>query len=85
MALCVTLLADGTLQPTGEPVEACAGYVMQSASEHAAGDLWAQLLAVPSPEIGGTWLVGSFGFVLVMNVVGSMTGAVVKAISSDRD
>lgn len=50
MALCVTLTAEGTLIPTGQPVTECAGYVLVSASEHGVYEVVQQALAMPSPE-----------------------------------
>ncbi|HEY0491076.1 MAG TPA: hypothetical protein VGD30_16310 [Telluria sp.] len=85
MALCVVINADGTLAQTGQPVSECAGYVMVDASEHARSSLLDTLLSVPEPGVAGTWLVGAFGFVLGCNVLSSLAGSVVKALSTERD
>lgn len=84
MALCVAHQADGTLVPTGEAVEACSGYVLLTGSEHATWSLITDLFAWPTPEVLSGWVVAAFGFVLVMNAAGYVTGAVVKMLSTDR-
>lgn len=88
MALCVVMNPDGTLVATGEAVEACTGYVLQSGSEYAAyqnsvGYL-TSIFEWPEPSVLSGWVVASFGFILVMNAVGSITGSVVKMLSTDR-
>lgn len=89
MGICVTLQADGTLAPTGEAVESCTGYVLVTGSEQAALTTNVESLAAvfewPTPEVLSSWVVAAFGFVLVMNVVGYITGAVVKMLSTERD
>lgn len=76
MPLCVALQADGTLVPTGEPVEACTGYVLVSGSEHSFYALAYQAFGSPSTEQAASWFVGSFGLVLVCFVLGRMAGSV---------
>lgn len=76
MALCVTLLSDGTLVPTGQPVEACTGYVLVSGSEHSFYALVNQVFATPTPEQAAGWFVGSFGAVVLFYVVARMAGGV---------
>lgn len=85
MSECVVLNADGTLTSTGQPVAGCAGYVLVSSSEHAQMSFLSSLFQWPEADVAGTWLVGAFGFVMVCNVVGSMVGSVVKAVSTERD
>lgn len=84
MSACVVLNADGTVSITGQPVSECAGYVLVSASEHAQMSFLTSLFEWPEADVAGTWLVGAFGFVMVCNVAGSLSGAVVKALSTDR-
>lgn len=76
--------ADGTLAATGQPVAECSGYVLLSGAEHASLSFLTSLFQWPEPNVAMSWLVGAFGFVLVCNVVGSMTGSVVKALSTER-
>lgn len=85
MSICVHLASDGSLQPTGTPVSECAGYVLIDATEHAQMSFLADLFKWPEADIAASWLVGTFGFVIVCNVVASMVGSVVKAISTNRD
>lgn len=77
MALCVALQADGTLVPTGEPVEACTGYVLVSGSEHSFYALVHQAFAAPSAEVAAGWFVGALGAVMFWFVVGRIAGSVV--------
>lgn len=84
MAACVQIAQDGTVVFTGQPVAECSGFVLVSGAEHATLNFLQQLFQWPSPEVAATWLVGSFGFVLVCNVAGYLTGAVVKAVSTER-
>ena len=85
MSICVQLAPDGTLQPTGTPVSECAGYVLVDATQHAQMAFLAELFKWPEPNVAASWIVGAFGFVLVCNVVGSIVGSVVKAVSTERD
>lgn len=85
MALCVILNPDGTLAPTGEPVEACTGYVMHSAAENAVLQSLHELFSWPAPEEITAWVMAAFMFVLAMNACGYITGAVVKMVSTERD
>lgn len=84
MSECVTLNADGTLTPTGQPVEQCAGYVLVSSTEHGQMSFLNDLFKAPDQAAANAVLVAAFGFVLVCNVVGSMVGSVVKALSTER-
>lgn len=84
MSECVVLNADGTLTPTGQPVEACAGYVLVSSSEHATMTVIETLFDWPEPEIAQSWFIGAFAFVLGCNVLASIVGSVVSSISSSR-
>lgn len=84
MSECVLLAADGTLIATGQPVNECAGYVLLSGTEHGLLSILVDLFKAPDPETLIAVLVATFGFVLVCNVVAYMTGAVVKALSTDR-
>lgn len=84
MAECVVLNADGTLTATGQPVDQCAGYVLASSIEHGQMNFLGDLFANPGVEVLNSVLVASFGFVLVCNVVGSIVGSVVKAVSTER-
>jgi hypothetical protein len=77
MALCVALTMAGTLEPTGESVEECTGYVLVSGSEHSFYALAYQAFATPTPEQAAGWFVGSFGAVLVFYVAAWMVGTIV--------
>lgn len=76
MALCVALLPDGTLAPTGQPVSECTGYVLVSGAEHTVYGLVNQAFAMPTPEQAAGWFVGSCGAVLVWFIVGRVAGSV---------
>lgn len=76
MALCVALLPDGTLAPTGEPVEVCTGYVLVSGSEHSFYALVNQVFAAPEPEVAAGWFVGALGAVMFWFIVARMAGSV---------
>lgn len=82
MALCVALQQDGTLLPTGEPVESCTGYVLASGSEHSFYALAYQAFATPTPEQAAGWFVGSFGAVLVFYIAARMVGSVVNMFNA---
>lgn len=84
MSECVVVNADGTVAFTGQPVAECSGYVLVSAAEHAQMSFLSSLFQWPEPGIAATWLVGAFGFVMGCNVIGSMVGSVVKALSTER-
>lgn len=84
MATCVALHPDGTLHPTGQAASECSGHVLLSGAEHASLSFLQQLFEWPTAEVAATWLVGAFGFVIVCNVAGYLTGAVVKMVSTDR-
>lgn len=84
MPICVALQANGTLIPTGEAVEACTGYVLNSGSEHAIYQTLIDLFSWPTPEVATSWLMGAFILILTMNAAGYITGAVVKMVSTDR-
>jgi hypothetical protein len=84
VAQCFQVMQDGTLAATGEPVTECTGYVLLSGSEHALIATFTELFTWPAPEVVFAWLAGAFTFVLVMNVVAYITGAVVKSVSTER-
>lgn len=85
MAICVQLQADGTLVPTGEPVEQCSGSVLLSGTEYATVQVLDNIFMWPEPEVAASWFGFAFFLILALNVVGSMTGSVVKSLSTDRD
>lgn len=76
MALCVALQPDGTLVPTGQPVEACTGYVLVSGSEHNFYALVQQLFQPPETEVVAGWFVGALGAVIFWFVVARIAGRV---------
>lgn len=82
MPLCVALQADGTLVPTGEPVEACMGYVLVTGSEHSFYALAYQAFAEPAPEVAWGWFVGALGAVMFWFVVGRIAGSVASMFKS---
>lgn len=85
MATCVVLAADGTLQPTGQPADQCAGYVLLTAAEHESYATLGELFGMPTVAEAQEIFVYGFGLVLLLNVAGYMVGAVVKMVSTDRD
>lgn len=76
MALCVTLQPDGTLVPTGQPIEECTGYVLVSGSEHAIYAVVAQAFDIPDPDVAAGWFVGALGAVMFWFVAGRIAGTV---------
>lgn len=82
MALCVALQPDGTLVPTGQPVEACTGYVLVSGSEHSFYALVHQAFATPTPEQAAGWFVGCAGAVIVWFVAARLAGTVATMFNS---
>lgn len=85
MAACVVLAADGTLQPTGQPVAQCTGYVLASGSENAQATVLQEIFKWPTPEVATAFFTAAFGIVLACNVAGYVVGAVVKMVSTERD
>ncbi|WP_295945285.1 hypothetical protein [uncultured Xanthomonas sp.] len=85
MATCVTLNADGTLTQTGQSADQCSGYVLVSSAEHAQAQILVDIFAWPQPEVAHNWFMAAFYVVLALNVVGYVVGAVVKAVSTERD
>lgn len=69
MAVCVSLTAEGTLVPTGEPASQCGGYVLVSAAEHAQASILIDLFQWPEPEVATGWFSGVFTLVLALNVL----------------
>ena len=76
MAVCVELRSDGTLAPTGNDVASCAGYVLVSGSAYGVVNTFSTLFARPDSQQAAGWLVGAFGFVMVMFLTGRCVGAV---------
>lgn len=76
MPLCVALQADGTLVPTGEPVEACTGYVLVTGSEHSFYALAYQAFGTPTAEQAAGWFVGALGAVVFWFLVARIAGSV---------
>ena len=82
MATCVTLNADGTLTPTGQPVSECSGYVLQSGSEAATTNLVEQLVTLPTAEqVAQVWGV-CFFLPLICYVLGHFVGVIVNMFRS---
>ncbi|MCD0244520.1 hypothetical protein JWH11_00995 [Xanthomonas melonis] len=84
MSTCVALTAEGTLQPTGQPVTECSGYVLVSAAENAQTQILIDIFKWPTPEVATSYLTGALTLVLVLNAVGYCVGAVVKMLSTER-
>lgn len=82
MALCVALQPDGTLVPTGQPVDACTGYVLVSSAEHSFYALVHQAFAVPTPEQAAGWFVGTCGAVIFWFVAARIAGTVASVFNS---
>lgn len=84
MAICVVINPDGTLVATGEPVDQCTGYVMLSGTEYAGVHQLQDIFMWPEPSVLATWFSSAFILILMMNAAGSITGSVVKMLSTDR-
>ena len=69
---------------TGQPVDACAGYVLQDASTHAQFAELSTMFAWPDMAEANQVFSFCFFLVLAMNVVGYVVGAVVKSVSTER-
>ena len=82
MALCVVLQPDGTLVPTGQPADACTGYVLVSSAEHSFYALVHEAFAVPTPEQAAGWFAGSCGVVIVWFVAARIAGTVASMFNS---
>jgi len=82
MALCVSIAEDGTIHPTGEPVDACTGYVMVTGSEYSVYQLVQDVFATPTPEMTVGLFASGLGFVLGAYVIGRCAGAVVAMFNS---
>ena len=78
MATCVQLNADGTLTPTGEPVESCTGYVLVSGSEYSLYQAVNTAFAYPTSDVAESWFFGAWGAVMVMFIAGRCVGAVLS-------
>lgn len=76
MALCVTLMQDGTLVPTGQAVSECSGYVMVSGSEYGVYQVMQDMLSMPTPEKAAEWFAGPFVFVLSLYMISRGVGVV---------
>lgn len=77
MALCVALMPDGTLAPTGQAPEECTGYVLVSGSEHSFYALVHDVFSIPEPEVAAGWFVGALGAVIFWFVAARIAGSVV--------
>lgn len=84
MAVCVTINQDGTITATGEPVEQCTGYVMLSGSEYAGVQQLNAIFQWPEPDVLASWFSAAFILIVMLNAAGSITGSVVKMLSTDR-
>lgn len=78
MAICVTLNADGTLTPTGQPVDQCTGYVMVSGSEYGVYQALDTALAAPAPDVATSWFFGAWGAVLTCYIAAKCVGGVLS-------
>ena len=82
MALCVVMNPDGSLSPTGEPVESCSGYVLLSGSEYAMVGAIDQALGVPDSTQATGWFMGPFSLVVFLYVAARCAGSVVNMFRS---
>jgi hypothetical protein len=78
MAQCVTLNADGTLTPTGQTVDQCAGYVLVSGSEYGVYQAVQTALGVPSTTEAQGWFFGAWGAVMVFYIGARCVGSVLS-------
>ena len=84
MSICVVLNSDGTLTSTGQSADQCSGYVLQDAAQHAQFAELSTMFAFPDAGQANEVFAYCFGLVLACNVLGYVTGAVVKMVSTDR-
>ncbi len=84
MATCVTLNADGTLTPTGQPVDQCTGYVLVSGSEYGVYSTVQQALAVPGTSETVGWFIGAWGAVMVFYIGARCVGAILSMFNDNH-
>jgi len=79
VALCVTLASDGTLVPTGEPMDACSGYALVSGSEFSLVQaINTAFLTVPDPATLSGWASGPFILVVGLYIAARYAGTIVN-------
>jgi len=76
MSLCVALAEDGTLIPTGQPVDQCTGYVLMSSAEAASVAMFADAFKVPDKEALAGWASGPFALILFLYLAAHIGGRV---------
>lgn len=84
MALCVALQSDGTLVPTGQPVDACTGYVLVSSSEYGVYEAVQQALQMPDKETALGWFGGCLSMVVFLYVACRLAGSVANIFHDTR-
>ncbi len=84
MALCVALQSDGTLVPTGQPVDACTGYVLVSSSEYGVYGAVQQFLGMPDKEVVLGWFSGCLSLIVFLYVASRMAGSVANVFHNTR-
>lgn len=76
MADCVTLTSQGTLQPTGQPMASCTGYVLLSRSDYSPLILIDRLFTTPTDQELTTAFCSPLIIILVSFVAARLAGTV---------
>lgn len=84
MSQCVLLNADGSLVPTTDTPQQCAGYVLLTPGEYAASQWSAVLWAKPAAEQIDTALQYGFFLPLLVYVIASWTGTLANFFDSNH-
>ncbi|TFZ45271.1 hypothetical protein E5C33_10800 [Stenotrophomonas maltophilia] len=84
MGLCVAFGEDGTLIPTGQPVDQCAGYVLMSSAEASTVSLIAEAFQPPTKEQLAVWAVSPMALILFFFVVARIAGSVASFFNTNR-
>ena len=84
MSQCVVLNADGTLVPTTDAPQQCAGYVLLTPGEYAASQWSSALWATPTADQIGTAVQYGFFLPLMVYVLASWTGVLANFFKSNH-
>jgi len=76
MGLCIAIREDGTLVPTGQPVDQCTGYVLMSSAEASSVAMFAEAFKAPDKEVLAGWAAGPFILIMTIYVAANIGGRV---------
>ncbi|HAV4432544.1 TPA: hypothetical protein UMF74_000458 [Stenotrophomonas maltophilia] len=76
MSLCVALGENGTLIPTGQPVDQCTGYVLMSSAEASSVAMFAEAFKVPDKDVLAGWASGPFILIMTLYLAAHIGGRV---------